>query len=169
MREKTGGRDLLRLTVTRFATLFLTLQSLYKHKDALCQLLLCEDWTRSKLVATEAGKRSCDIFLSMQFWHHVEDCIKAFQLLFIASRIADGYEKPAMPKIMAAMELAKQKITNSFSSRNRLLRTIVDIIETSWLGQMEQKLHGAIQISSLTSWTQCGSCTLSSNSIQLCA
>lgn len=131
---KRREEDLLRLTVTRFATLFLTLQSLYKHKDALCQLLLCEDWTRSKLVAIEAGKRSCDIILSMQFWHHVEDCIKASQLLFIASRIADGYENPAMPKIMAAMELAKQKITNSFSSRNRLLRTIVDIIETSWLG-----------------------------------
>jgi hypothetical protein len=38
MREKIGGRDLVRPADTRFATSVLTLESLYKHKDALRQL-----------------------------------------------------------------------------------------------------------------------------------
>jgi hypothetical protein len=33
MREKTGGADLVRPTATRFATFFLRLKSLYKHKN----------------------------------------------------------------------------------------------------------------------------------------
>jgi len=35
MREKTNGRDLVRPAATRFATTFLTLQSLYKHKRCI--------------------------------------------------------------------------------------------------------------------------------------
>jgi hypothetical protein len=42
MREKTGGADLVRPAATRFATAFLTLKSLYKHKDALKSLFLSE-------------------------------------------------------------------------------------------------------------------------------
>lgn len=33
MREKAGGADLVRPTATRFATFFLRLKSLYKHKN----------------------------------------------------------------------------------------------------------------------------------------
>lgn len=35
MREKTQGRDIVRSGATRFATAFLTLQSLYKNQEAL--------------------------------------------------------------------------------------------------------------------------------------
>jgi hypothetical protein len=58
-------------------------------------------------------------------------------------RSPDGDEKPTMLERMANIELAKEKLTNFFSSRNRLLKPIVDIIETKWLGPMEPKLHGA--------------------------
>ena len=43
MREKTGGADLVRVAATRFATAFLTLKSLYKHKDPLKALFLSEE------------------------------------------------------------------------------------------------------------------------------
>ena len=43
MREKTGGADLVRAAATRFATAFLTLKSLYKHKDPLKALFLSEE------------------------------------------------------------------------------------------------------------------------------
>ena len=97
MREKTNGRDLVRPAVTRFATAFLTLQSLYKNKDALRHLFISEDWSKSKLSATEAGKKVCDTVISTTFWHTVEDCIRASQPLLIVLRIVDGDEKSAMP------------------------------------------------------------------------
>ncbi|KAL6573100.1 hypothetical protein OROHE_002576 [Orobanche hederae] len=40
MREKTMGRDIVKMGATRFATAFLTLQSLYKNKDALRKMVL---------------------------------------------------------------------------------------------------------------------------------
>jgi hypothetical protein len=43
MREKTGGANLVRAAATRFATAFLTLKSLYKHKDPLKALFLSEE------------------------------------------------------------------------------------------------------------------------------
>jgi hypothetical protein len=43
---------------TQFATAFLTLQRLYKHKDALRQLFVSDDWSRSKLTSTDAGKKT---------------------------------------------------------------------------------------------------------------
>ena len=67
MREKTGGADLVRPAATRFATAFLTLKSLYKHKDALKSLMVSEAWTGNKLAKTKAGLDVHDIVLSTQF------------------------------------------------------------------------------------------------------
>lgn len=145
MREKTGGRDLVRAGATRFATSFLTLRSLHKHKDALRYLFVSEDWTRSKLAATEAGKSVYDTVLSKEFWNSVEDCLRASQPLLVVLRVVDGDEKPAMPEVMALMTEAKEKIKIAFPSQNksRLLKKIMAIVDTRWVKQMEQKLHGA--------------------------
>jgi hypothetical protein len=67
MREKTGGRDLVRPAATRFATTFLTLKCLYKHKDALKALFVSEIWIGNKLAKTKAGEDVHDIVLSTQF------------------------------------------------------------------------------------------------------
>ncbi|XP_066324564.1 uncharacterized protein [Miscanthus floridulus] len=99
MREKTGGRDLVRPGVTRFATAFLTLRSLHTHKDALKFLFVSDDWTKSKLARTEAGKKVHDTILSTEFWNSVEDCLRASQPLIILLRIVDGDERPAMSEI----------------------------------------------------------------------
>ncbi|XP_062203444.1 uncharacterized protein LOC133905699 [Phragmites australis] len=110
MREKTNVMDLVRHVTTRFATSFLTLSCLYKHRQALKGLFVDEAWTRSQLSNTEIGKTIAEIVLSMAFWGSLEDCIRAAQPLLIVLRIADGDEKLAMPEIAASMELARHKI-----------------------------------------------------------
>ena len=67
MREKTGGADLVRPAATRFATSFLSLKSLHKHKDPLKSLCLSEEWAGNKLGKTQAGKDVHDIVLSVEF------------------------------------------------------------------------------------------------------
>ncbi|KAL6581945.1 hypothetical protein OROMI_005959 [Orobanche minor] len=143
LREKTGGKDLVRPGATRFATAFLTLQSLYKHKDALRSLFVSEDWYSSKLANTEAGKRVCDTVLSSRFWSSVEDCIRASHPLLIVLRIVDGDESPAMPEVSIAMNVAKNKLKESFAHNPRLLKKLTEIVETRWTDQMEVKLYGA--------------------------
>ncbi|RLN12895.1 hypothetical protein C2845_PM09G14480 [Panicum miliaceum] len=157
MREKTNGRDLVRPGATRFATTFLTLQSLYKHKDALRFLFTSKEWTGCKLAKTEAGKKVYDILLSWEFWNSVEDCLRASPPLIIVLRVmvdgderpampeVDGDERPAMPEVDALMNHAKEKIKASFSTENKrsLLNKIIQIIESRWDRQMDTPLYGA--------------------------
>ncbi|CAH9136807.1 unnamed protein product [Cuscuta epithymum] len=143
MRQKTGGKDLVRPGVTRFATAFLTLQSLYKHREALRNQFSGLDWVRSKLAATEAGMKVREIVFSTRFWSAVEDCIRASQPLLVVLRIVDADEQPAMPELSLAMDCAKEKINEAFENKARVLRSLIGIIETRWEVQMEVKLYGA--------------------------
>jgi hypothetical protein len=76
MRVHTKGMDLVRSVATRFATKFLTLRSLHKHKDALRALFSSDVFDRSKVAKTEAGKKVYEIVFSTQFWNSVEDCLR---------------------------------------------------------------------------------------------
>ena len=67
MREMIGGRDLVRPAATRFATAFLTLQSLWRHRTSLKGLFVTNDWNRSKLSSTEVGKKVCETVIANRF------------------------------------------------------------------------------------------------------
>jgi hypothetical protein len=58
-------------------------------------------------------------------------------------RIVDGDEKPAMPEVAAAMDMAKAKITSGFEGRETMKRKLLVIINRRWQDQMEVKLYGA--------------------------
>ena len=47
MRKTTKGKDLVRPTMTRFVTMFLTLQSILDHILALKQMFMCANWVAS--------------------------------------------------------------------------------------------------------------------------
>jgi hypothetical protein len=145
LREKPGGRDLVRPATTRFATTFLTLKCLYKHNDALKALFVSEIWIENKLAKTKAGEDVHDTVLSTQFWNSVEDCLKASTPLLIVLRVVDGDERPAMPEVQALMNHAKESIKKSFDiqSKKDVLKKTMYIIEGRWLKQMDHPLYGA--------------------------
>jgi hypothetical protein len=51
----------VRPAATRFATAFLTMKSLHKHKNSLKGLFSSDVFTQSKVSKTEAGKKAYDI------------------------------------------------------------------------------------------------------------
>ena len=144
-RYKNIGADLVRPAATRFATSFLTLKSLHKHRDALKALFLSEEWNGNKLAKTAAGAEVHATVLSVEFWNKVEDCLRASAPLLIVHRVVDGDEKPAMPEVAALMKHAKDKIKLSFAidSKKTLLKKIIDIIEKRWEKQMNHPLYAA--------------------------
>jgi hypothetical protein len=144
MRAQTGGTDLVRTTKTRFATSFLTLKSLYKNKNALKSLFVSEAWLGNNLCTTTAGQQVQDTVLCTEFWNSVEDCLRASAPLLIVLRAVDGDEKPAMPEVTALMNHVKERIKLSFniSTKQGLLKKIMDIIEKCWVNQMEHPLYG---------------------------
>ncbi|XP_021321882.1 uncharacterized protein LOC8068075 isoform X2 [Sorghum bicolor] len=142
MREKIGG-DLVRPAVTRFATSYLTLASMHKNKAGLRSMFVSEEWQSHNLSKSSEGRRAENTVLSIDFWKKVEYCIKATQPLLIALRIADGDETPALPKIMAAMDVAKKTIKETLADKQSLLDAVMECYGKRWENQMEQKLYGA--------------------------
>ena len=47
MRKNTGNMELVRLAITRFATHFLTLQSLISQEENLQKMFSCDEWISS--------------------------------------------------------------------------------------------------------------------------
>jgi hypothetical protein len=60
-------------------------------------------------------------------------------------REVDVDERPAILKVSALMNVAKEKIKLSFNTQNKatLLKKSVDIIERQWVSQMDHPLYGA--------------------------
>ncbi|XP_043705470.1 uncharacterized protein LOC122655330 [Telopea speciosissima] len=111
MRVQTKGADLVRAGVTRFASSFLTLQSLLKHKAALRRLFLSDH------------------------------CLRASLPLLQVLRIVDGDERPALPEVYVAMEEAKKHIISNFKGIERKWKKIVKIIDRRWTSQMERPIY----------------------------
>ncbi|KAM0866668.1 hypothetical protein ACQ4PT_042490 [Festuca glaucescens] len=139
--------DLVRPAATRFATSFLSLKSLVKHKQALRSLFTSQAWNGNKLAKTQAGLnvQEQDIILSTEWWHAVEDCLRASAPLLIVLRLVDGDEVPAMPEIAALMKYAKERINQGFPQQNKqpLLKKIMNIVDKHWETQMDHPLYGA--------------------------
>jgi hypothetical protein len=58
-------------------------------------------------------------------------------------RIIDGDERPAMPDVMAAVGLAKEKIKAAIDDKPTLVKKVIKIVEDRWESQMGVKLYGA--------------------------
>ncbi|KAL6340001.1 hypothetical protein AAG906_038836 [Vitis piasezkii] len=101
MRTFTKNHELLHPTITRFATAFLTLQSLYKQKQALIAMFSSKKW---------CVKTRSTMLFNPNFWSHVVFCIKTTVPLVSVLRDVDSKEKPAMSYIYELMDSAKEKI-----------------------------------------------------------
>jgi hypothetical protein len=60
-------------------------------------------------------------------------------------RAVDDDEKPAMPEVTALMNHAKERIKQSFniSTKQGMLKKIMEIIKKRWVNQMKHPLYGA--------------------------
>jgi hypothetical protein len=66
MRDKIGG-DRMRAAVTRFATSFLTLESMHKLRNGLRNLIASDEWHPSSISTFQEGRQVENIVLSMPF------------------------------------------------------------------------------------------------------
>ena len=76
MRSFTKKRDIVRPGVTRFASAFLTLQSIIAKKKELRAMVCSEEWEACKHTRTRKGKSAHATIMSRGFWKGVSLCIK---------------------------------------------------------------------------------------------
>jgi hypothetical protein len=108
MRSFTLKRDIIRPGVTRFATAFLTLQSLMEKKDDLRKMVVDSKWYDLPDTKSKKGKEATATVLSIAFWNGVALCLKVFEPLVKLLHLVDGDVKPAMGFLYGELVKAKK-------------------------------------------------------------
>ncbi|XP_075663029.1 uncharacterized protein LOC142632529 [Castanea sativa] len=89
--DVTNGRDLIRLTITRFATEFLSLQCLIKFKKEVRQMFTCDQWVESRYARDVMGKEVAALVLEdKKFWLQCQQIMKISEPLVRVLRLVDG-------------------------------------------------------------------------------
>ena len=144
MRKFTGNKEIIRPAVTRFATSFLTLQSLYKQKEALKSMFQSKDWLEcGSTKHKDANDVKKWILRDGNFWNHVAYCIKSVMPLVCVLREVDSEVRPAMGFIYELMDAAKDKIASNLENVEAKYLPIWRRIDSRWSPQLHQPLHAA--------------------------
>jgi len=114
MRQHTGGRDMLRPALTRFATNFIALQSILAQKDALRAMVTSRDWIGSTYAKDSKAKKFVKQILDSSFWKQCAAIVKLTEPLVHVLCIVDNQHKPAMGFLYQAMYKAREKMVKRF-------------------------------------------------------
>ncbi|GKA09123.1 hypothetical protein Tco_0688454 [Tanacetum coccineum] len=140
MRQFTKRRDIVRPGVTRFASGFLTLQSLAEKKSQLRNMFCSEEWEECKFSKTVKGKTVYALVLNAAFWAGVTTCLKVFAPLVKVLRMVDADWKPSMGFIYGELKKARQEIKDALDNENAY-KPISDIIAKKSSNRLDTCLH----------------------------
>jgi hypothetical protein len=144
MREFTSNKEIIRPAITRFATSFLTLQSIYKQKQPLQMMFNSKQWCEGPFVKShEAINVRAIVLFKRGFWSDISFCIKGVLPLVCVLREVDSELRPAMGYIYELMDAAKEKIAFNLQRNLRHYQPIWNKIDARWTPQLHQPLHAA--------------------------
>ncbi|GJS00900.1 hypothetical protein Tco_0317408 [Tanacetum coccineum] len=129
MRDFTKRKDIVRPVVTRFASSFLTLQSLSEKKEQLRHMFSSTEWEECRFSGTVKGKAAYATVLSTTFWAGVSLCLKVFTPLVKVLRMVDADWKPSMGFVYGETIKAKKEIKGVLGGNKKAYEPIIKIIE----------------------------------------
>ena len=141
MRKFTNKRDIVRPGVTRFASAFLTLQSLNEKKEQLRNMFCSNEWEECKFAGSDKGKLSRKLVTGATFWGGVTTCLKVFTPLVKVLRMVDADWKPSMGFVYGEIIKAKQEIIDAIGGNKTLVKDITKIIDKKMHDRLDTKLH----------------------------
>ena len=89
MRKHTGGKDIIRPVITRFATLFLTLQSMGAQHRNLQKMFSSDEWNESQFSRKQDGKDMKRKVVEEIFWKKAATIVKLAEPLVKVLRLVD--------------------------------------------------------------------------------
>ncbi|XP_075080280.1 uncharacterized protein LOC107806086 [Nicotiana tabacum] len=144
MRSFTNNHELLRPAVTRFATAYLTLQSIQNQKQALRSMFSSEAWNKSTWAKKHEGvKTRATILFDQNFWLYIAYYVKSVTPLVRVLREVDSEEKPCMGYMYDLMNRSKEKIAINCGSNQKKYGPIWKRIDDRWNNQLHRPLHAA--------------------------
>ena len=141
MREYTEG-ELSRPAVTRFATNFLSLQSLLNEYQALRRMVSSREWIHYK-DSTKPNAMAMSLSVRRDsLWEEVTEIVSMTEPLVKVLRIMDG-DKPPMGYVYEGMDRAKEAIKAFYREEESKYFPIWNIIDSRWDKQLHSPLHAA--------------------------
>ncbi|XP_040255209.2 uncharacterized protein [Aegilops tauschii subsp. strangulata] len=142
MRSYTKKRDIVRPGVTRFASAFLTLQSLAAKRKQLTEMCYSDTWEECKHTRTKKGKVAHATIMSRAFWKNVSLCIKVFEPLVKLLRLADS-DGQSMASMYGQIIETKKAIVLAVEGSEKDYKVITTAMESKMDGRLDTKLHMA--------------------------
>eukprot|EP00253_Pinus_taeda_P021949 PITA_21949 len=142
MRKHTRGKDIIRPAITRFATQFLTLQSMLSQHRNLQKMLSSDEWNQSNWSNKPEGKELKRKVYEETFWRKAAEVVKLVEPLVKVLCLVDG-ERLAMGFIYEAMDQAKEQIKTVYNDRVAKYGPIWAIIDERWNNQLHRPIHAA--------------------------
>eukprot|EP00253_Pinus_taeda_P006025 PITA_06025 len=117
MRRFTNNKELVRPAITRFATIFISLQSLLNSMWDVKSMFLSADWRSLSISRKPKGGGICRLVsYDQSFWAGVEEVCAISEPLVRVLRLVDG-DKPAMGYLYEAMDKAKEAIRAYYADK----------------------------------------------------
>ncbi|XP_039778171.1 uncharacterized protein LOC120645455 [Panicum virgatum] len=141
LRYFTEGRELVRPGVNRFASYFLTLNSIQEKKDQLRKMVVHSRWDSLKDVKSKKVKEATATILSPTFWKDVKLTLSVFEPLVKVLRLVDGDVKPSMGFVYGEQLKAKREIKEAFGNVETRFKDVMAVIEKKMDGRLDSPLH----------------------------
>eukprot|EP00253_Pinus_taeda_P021780 PITA_21780 len=116
MRRFTRNKELRRPAITRFATNFITLQSLLRCQFELKQMFVSDEWYDCRYNRRQDGRVIAKMVYFDTFWQGVEEACSVSEPIVKVLRLVDG-EKPAIAYLYEAMDRAKEAIRSYYVNK----------------------------------------------------
>ncbi|KAL0910117.1 hypothetical protein M5K25_021057 [Dendrobium thyrsiflorum] len=139
--RKFSKKKILRPAATRFATAYLTLESMLDARQPLEAMFTSTQWLSCAWAKKAKGKEIRKIVLNDRFWQSVLYAITTTRPLVQVLRMVDAEKKPAMGFIYNAMDEAKEMIASNLGGEEESFREIWNIIDDRWELQLHRHLH----------------------------
>ncbi|OVA07174.1 zinc finger protein [Macleaya cordata] len=143
MKKTTGGRDIVRHAITRFANNFLTLQSIISLKEPLHQMFTSMTWMQSAFSKERAGIEVTEIVVDPLFWSLCAEILMVAKPLLAVLQLVDGEERSSMGYIYDAMEKAKKGIIVALSNKESDYLSYLKVVDKIWDEEFHSPLHAA--------------------------
>jgi len=152
MRKYTKKRDIVRPGVTRFASNFLTLQSLYEKKDQLRAMSQCDEWDKflglSHIKKNSKRVLATSTMTKPTFWSGVALCLRVFEPLIKVLHMVDSDIKPSLSFLYGDIIKAKEEIKTGFHNIEKtgnlnMYNNVIDIIDDKMKDRLDSPLHKA--------------------------
>ena len=147
MKKFTNNKELVRPAITRFATSFISLQSLLNSMWDVKRMFLSEEWRALPMSRKLEVEAICRLVSYQEdFWAGVQEVCAVTEPLVKVFRSVDG-EKPAMGYLYEAMDRAKEAIRAYYDDKGddgfqkQLL--LWGVIDERWNNTLHRPIHAA--------------------------